>query len=79
MAPLDYLNDASFECSLEDADVVAFVEAMSIIDDHDAVEEFLTYDIWPLSNNCDFEVETKETPLSSAVVPMSKITPSIGT
>jgi hypothetical protein len=33
------------------------------------VEEFLAYGISPLSYSCGFEVETKETPLSSVVVP----------
>jgi hypothetical protein len=78
MAPLDYLNDVLFECSLEDVDVAAFIKATSIIGGCDAVEEFLACDIWPLSDSCGFEVETKETPLSRFVVRMLKVTPSIG-
>jgi hypothetical protein len=78
MAPLDYLNDALFECSPKDTDVAAFVDSMTIIGSHDAVEEFLAYGIWPLSNSCGFEVETKETPLSRVIVPMPKVTLAIG-
>jgi hypothetical protein len=78
MAPLDYLNDASFECSPEDADVAAFIEATSIIGGRDAMEEFLACGICPLSDSCGFEVETKETPLSRVVVSMLKVTLSIG-
>jgi hypothetical protein len=79
MTPLNYLTDAPFECGPEDTDVVAFVEATSIIEGYDTVEEFLAYGIWPLSENCDFEVETKQTPLSKFMVPMPKVTPIIGT
>jgi hypothetical protein len=79
MTPLNYLTDAPFECGPEDTDVVAFVEAASIIEGCDTVEEFLAYGIWPLSENCDFEVETKQTPLSKFMVPMPKVTPIIGT
>jgi hypothetical protein len=78
MALLDYLNDAPFECSPEDADVAAFVTTMSIIGGHDVVEEFLACGIWPLSDSCGFEVEKKETPLLRVVVPMLKVTPAIG-
>jgi hypothetical protein len=60
MTLLDYLNDAPFECSTEDADVVAFVEATPLLSGHDAVEEFLACIIWLLSSSCDFEVETRE-------------------
>jgi hypothetical protein len=57
------LVDAPFECSPEDVNVKAFIEATSIISGRDAVEQFLAYGIWPLNESCDFEVETKETPL----------------
>jgi hypothetical protein len=78
MALLDYLNGTPFECSPEDANVVAFIEATSIIGGRDAVEEFLAYGIWSLSDSCSFKVETKETPLSRVVVPMPNVTPAIG-
>jgi hypothetical protein len=78
MTPLDYLNDAPFECCPENANVAAFVEATSIIGGRDAVKEFLACGIGPLSNSCSFEVETKETPLSKVIVPMPKVTPAIG-
>jgi hypothetical protein len=79
MTPLDYLSDVPFECSPGDANVAAFTEAASLIGGRDAVEEFLACGIWPLNEKCDFDVERKETPLSKVVVPMSKITPVIGT
>jgi hypothetical protein len=78
MASLDYMNDAPYEYSPEDADVVAFIEATSIISGRDAVEKFLPYSIWPLSDSCDFDVVMKERPLSKVMVPMPKITPAIG-
>jgi hypothetical protein len=78
MTPLDYLSDVPFECGPRDANVAAFIEATSIIRGCDAVEEFLACGIWSLSEKCDFEVETKETPLSKVVVLMPKVTPVIG-
>jgi hypothetical protein len=58
--------------------VVAFVEATSIIEGRDVVEGFLACGIWLLSKKCEFEVDTKETPLSKVVVPMPKVTLTIG-
>jgi hypothetical protein len=66
---VDYLLDVLFEFSLEDGDVAAFVKPTSIIGGRDAVEEFLACGISPVSYSCGFEVETKETPLLSVVVP----------
>jgi hypothetical protein len=60
MKNLDYLTDAPYACSADDADVMAFTKAASIIGGRDAVDEFVAYDIWPLSDNWDFAVETKE-------------------
>jgi hypothetical protein len=60
---LDYLLGAPFECGPGDTNVVAFVEAASIFGGRDTVEEFLAYGMWPLSEKCELEVETKETPL----------------
>jgi hypothetical protein len=53
---------------------VAFVEATSIIGGHNAVEEFLAYDLWPLSEKFSFGVETKESPLSKVMVLMPQVT-----
>jgi hypothetical protein len=78
MTQLNYLLDALFECDPEDRNVLAFIEASSIIGGHDTVEEFLAYGMWPLSKKIGFEVETKGTPLSKVVVPMLKATPTIG-
>jgi hypothetical protein len=43
------------------------------------VEEFLTGGLWPLSKKFDFEVETKESPLSKVVVPMPQIDAAVKT
>jgi hypothetical protein len=77
MIPLNYLTDAPFDCGLGDVNVVAFTKATSIIGGHDAIEEFLVCSIWLLSEKCEFEVETKETPLSMVMVPMLKVTLTI--
>jgi hypothetical protein len=77
MMPLNYLLDVSFECGLGDVNVAAFTEAVSIIGECDTVVEFLACGIWPLSEKCDFEVETKEMPLSKVVVTIPKVTPVI--
>jgi hypothetical protein len=74
---LEYLTDAPFECGPNDANVVAFGEAAVIIGGHDAVEEFLMCDIWPLCENYEFEVEGLELPISKVVMPMPKVTPII--
>jgi hypothetical protein len=78
MALLNYLSDVSFECGPGDANVAAFTEAVSIIGGHDVVDKFLACGIWLLIEKCDYEVETKETPLSKVVVPMLKVIPVIG-
>jgi hypothetical protein len=75
---MNHLADAAFECSLEDVNVAAFAEATSNIGGCDVVEEFLACGIWPLSKSYKFEVERKETPLSKVMVPMPKVTPTIG-
>jgi hypothetical protein len=41
MTWLNHLMEAPSECGLEDANFVAFVEATSIIEGHDIVEEFI--------------------------------------
>jgi hypothetical protein len=57
MTQLEYLTDAPFECGPDDANVVTFTEAATIIGGHDVVQEFLAWGIWPLSEICEFEVE----------------------
>jgi hypothetical protein len=78
MTQLNYLLDAPFECNPLDRNVAALVEAASIIGGYDVVEEFLTYGMWPFNAKFGFEVETKVTPLSKVMVPMSKVMPTIG-
>jgi hypothetical protein len=56
MTPLEYLMDGMFECGSEDASMVAFAKATSIIGG-DTVEEFLACGTWLLSEGCEFEVE----------------------
>jgi hypothetical protein len=57
---------------------MAFVEAAMIIGGRNVVEEFLSCDIWLLSEDWEFEVGTKESSLSKVTMPMSKVTPIIG-
>jgi hypothetical protein len=78
MTPLNYQTEVSSSCSLEDIDFVAFVEATSLIGGCEVVEEFLAYGLWPLGEQFGFEVDTKESPLSKVVVPMPRITTTIG-
>jgi hypothetical protein len=78
MTQLNHLTDAPFKCGPGDMDVAAFVKAVAIIGGHDAVEEFLAYSLWPLSESCEFGVDKMVTPLSKVVVPMPKVTPIIG-
>jgi hypothetical protein len=68
MTRLNYLTETP--CGLEDANFAAFIEATSIIGGHDAVEEFLTSGLWPLSEKFGFKVVMKESPLSKVMVPM---------
>jgi hypothetical protein len=62
MSALEYLTDAPHACTIDDTNVIAFTEATTIIGGRDAVEEFLTCGIWPLSDNWEFEVEMMESP-----------------
>jgi hypothetical protein len=78
MTLLNYLTDAPFECDPEDVNVAAFAEATSIIGACDTMEEFLACGMWPLSEKFGFEVETREMPLTKVMVPMLKVTPTIG-
>jgi hypothetical protein len=57
---------------------LAFVEVTSIIGGHDAVEDFLSCGLWPLSEKFHFKVEAKESPLSKVFVLMPHVTPVIG-
>jgi hypothetical protein len=70
MTPLVYQMDVSSSCSPEDADFAAFVEATSLIGNHNAMEEFLASGLWPLGQQFGFDVETKESPLSKVIVLM---------
>jgi hypothetical protein len=78
MTLLNYLTEAPSDCRLEDANVVAFAEATSIIGGHDAMEEFLACGLWPLSEEFGFKVETNESPLSKVVVLMLHVSAIIG-
>jgi hypothetical protein len=48
MMELNYLTEIPSSCGPEDVDFTTFVEATSLIGDHDAVEEFLACGLWPL-------------------------------
>jgi hypothetical protein len=76
---LNYLMEVPSSCGPKGANFVAFIEATSIIGGHNAVEEFLTCGLWPLSEKFGFKVEMKESPLSKVVVPMPQVDTIIGT
>jgi hypothetical protein len=78
MTPWNHLPETLSACDPDDTNVAAFVEVTSIIRSHDAIEEFLTCCLWPLSEKFGFDVEMKETPLSKVVVPMPRVTIVIG-
>jgi hypothetical protein len=73
MTQLDYLTDAPYRCGADDINVMAFTEVAVITGGRETVEEFLACDIWLLSEGWEFEVETKESPLSRVRVPMPKV------
>jgi hypothetical protein len=79
MTQLNYLMEAPSSCGPEDANFATIIEATSIIGGHNAVEEFLTCGLWPLSEKFGFKVEMKESPLSKVVVPMPQVETIIGT
>jgi hypothetical protein len=75
---LNFLTEAPF-FGLEGSNFMAFIEVTSIIGGHDAMEEFLTSGLWPLSKKFGFKVETKESPLLKVVAPVSQVDAAIGT
>jgi hypothetical protein len=48
MNKMNYLAEVPSSCGLEDANIVAFIEATSLIGGHNVVEEFLASGLWPL-------------------------------
>jgi hypothetical protein len=78
MTPLNYLMEVPSSRGPEDTNFAAFAEVTSIIGGHDAMEEFHTCGLWPLSEK-KFNVETNESPLSKDVVPMPQVDIFIGT
>jgi hypothetical protein len=78
MTPLVHEMDVSSSCSLEDADITAFIEVTSLIGGNDAVEEFLASGMWSLGRWFGFEVDMKASPLSKVTVRMPRIATAIG-
>jgi hypothetical protein len=48
MTKMNYLMEVPSSCGSEDANVVTFIEATSLIGGHDVVEEFLGSGLWLL-------------------------------
>jgi hypothetical protein len=69
MTKMNYLMEVP-PCGPEDANVVAFVEATSLIGGRDVVEDFLASGLWPLGQQFGFQVEKNESPLSKVLVPI---------
>jgi hypothetical protein len=78
MTKMNYLTEVPSSCGPEDANVVAFVEATSLISGRDVVEEFIASSLWPLGQQFGFPMERKESPMSKVLVPMPQITAAIG-
>jgi hypothetical protein len=78
LTQLDYLTEVPSSFGLEDAKFAAFIEATSIIEGRDVLEEFLSCGLWTLSEKFGFRVETKESPLSKVVGSMPQVTATIG-
>jgi hypothetical protein len=74
---IELFDGSSFFLRPEDDDFAAFIEANSLIEGRDAVEEFLACGLWPLGEQFGFRVEAKESPLSKVMVPMPQITVAI--
>jgi hypothetical protein len=77
MTRLIHEKDVSSSCGPEDGDFKAFVEAISLINGHDEVEEFLASSSWPLGRHFLFSVEMKESPLSKITITMPQIDTAI--
>jgi hypothetical protein len=71
MTPLNHQTEVPSSCRPEDA---AFIEATSLIRGCNVVEEFVACALWPLGKQFDFEVDTKESPLSMVIVSMPRNT-----
>jgi hypothetical protein len=54
---VDYLTEAHHSCIVDDVNAMAFEEDTKIIGGHDVVEEYLAYDIFPLSDNWSLKIE----------------------
>jgi hypothetical protein len=78
MTKMNYLTEVSSSCGPEDANVVTFVEVISLIGGCDVVEGFLASGLLPLGQLFGFQVKRKEYPLSKVLVPMPQITVAIG-
>jgi hypothetical protein len=73
MSTLDYTTEPLFECSDTDSSDVAFVRAAGLIAGQDVIEEYLAYDMYPLSANFGFKtIADGETPMSKVTVPLSE-------
>jgi hypothetical protein len=78
MTALDYLTEAPHNCLMNDINAMAFEEATKIIRGHNVVEEFLTYVIFPLSDDWDLEIKMSEALLLKVTVLMPKMAATIG-
>jgi hypothetical protein len=71
MTMLDFVTEPPFECVEDDAGDAAFVEATRSIGGRDAIEEYMSCGLFPLSTSFSLgEVEDKETPVSKINLPI---------
>jgi hypothetical protein len=76
MSTLNFCTKPSVQNSIEDLSDDAFVWAYKNIKDRDAVEEFVSCGIWPLSIGVNFEhVKVGLTPALQLKVPLPSFSP----
>jgi hypothetical protein len=71
MSTLHYTIEPEVECSDNNANDVAFVQAAATIGGHNAVEEFMAYNMYMLASNFGFRGMTiGTTPMSKVQTPL---------
>jgi hypothetical protein len=71
-------DETPHNCVADNTNSLAFEGATKIIGGRDAIKEFLTCIILPVSDNWSFEVERAEAPLAKVIIPLSKVPTDMG-
>jgi hypothetical protein len=73
MTDLEYVMEPPHDCPDSDPNDKAFIRATTTIGGRDAVEEFMSSKIWPLSAGLDFnKILEALTPISKVILPWLK-------